>query len=702
MSSNDTHNQLALRESPAGIALSKVWVAWQRIVRHVEARDIVRYGSLYLICTGVSTLCGWLFHWRTLLQFSPGAPFITCDTACGLILAGLGLLAASREARRLSRALGVLLLVLGGVYLMAALQPGWFTIHSFFPDMTAAVVFPMPIRHVKMAAATALVFALLGILLILLAQPRPGPLSLNVAVFLAGAVPSLGLLGVLTSAKGIANERTWMIFIADMAVPTAISACVAGVSVGALCAMRSSATGHVFQTTAASFTLVGLMLLFVGVSVVVVTNADLALQSRRDLNITSTQIALIRGIVDAVRRAETGQRGFLLTGRDAYLQDYELGLRSVKSDLETLRANPYGDRRADVLRTLIKQKLEELATTISRQRMHQRAEALAIVGSGKGFLLMAGIDAESANLGHRLQSQLAQRLKLNDETLRITQRAVVLSYGIAMVLISLGLGLLRAEIRRRAGVESELHKRTSEIKERTTQLETANKELEEFAFVASHDLKAPLRVIDNAAQWLEEDLQPHFTDETRESMNLLRQRVGRMDKLLDDLLEYARIGRKTDARYAEIVAGDALMDNVVGLLSIKGFSVRISRDFAAIRVPRMPLQQILLNLIGNAIKHHDQKKGCIDVTVEESGAHYTFTVSDDGPGIAPQFHDQIFKMFQTLRPRDRVEGSGMGLAMVRKHVEVFGGALQLESAEGQGSTFRLTWPKHQQPIGEAA
>ncbi|MES2207817.1 MAG: ATP-binding protein [Pseudomonadota bacterium] len=228
------------------------------------------------------------------------------------------------------------------------------------------------------------------------------------------------------------------------------------------------------------------------------------------------------------------------------------------------------------------------------------------------------------------------------------------------------------------------------------QIEVINKELEEFAYIASHDLKAPLRVIDNASKWLEEDLQKYLTSETRENMNLLRGRVARMEKLLDDLLEYSRIGRTMDVRYAEIIAGDALMDNILTLLSPpKGFIVSVSPSFAVIHVRRMPLQQILMNLISNAIKHHDKKKGCITVTVEEGDMHYTFAVKDNGPGIPAQFHDQIFKMFQTLKPRDQVEGSGMGLAMARKNIEVFGGTLNLESSEGEGSLFYFTWPKQQ-------
>ncbi len=251
------------------------------------------------------------------------------------------------------------------------------------------------------------------------------------------------------------------------------------------------------------------------------------------------------------------------------------------------------------------------------------------------------------------------------------------------------------DITARKEAERKLETNQREMAERSAQLEAANKELEEFAYVASHDLRAPLRVIENASKWLEEDLREHLTDESRENMNLLRGRVRRMDKLLDDLLEYARIGRVTDSRYAETMDGDLLVKDVLALLSLEGFTLKVSPSFAGIQLRRMPLQQILMNLIGNAIKHHDKKKGCIEVTVEDSGDCYTFAVRDDGPGIPAKFHDQIFKMFQTLRPRDQVEGSGMGLAMVRKNIEGFGGLLQLESAEGQGSIFRFTWPKQQ-------
>jgi PAS domain S-box-containing protein len=234
-------------------------------------------------------------------------------------------------------------------------------------------------------------------------------------------------------------------------------------------------------------------------------------------------------------------------------------------------------------------------------------------------------------------------------------------------------------------------------------LARSNRELDEFAFVASHDLKAPLRVIGNAASWLEEDLAEKLDEESRDNLSLLRGRVQRMDRLLDDLLEYSRIGRKTDEHWRHPLSGAELRDEIMVLIpSRAGFAVTFEPSFLAIRAPRMPLQQILINLIGNALKHHERDAGHVTVRAEMREAEYLISVIDDGPGIPPEYHDQIFKMFQTLRPRDRVEGSGMGLAIVRKHIDVLGKTLRVECAGERGSIFSFTYPRCGRSSGQSA
>lgn len=225
-------------------------------------------------------------------------------------------------------------------------------------------------------------------------------------------------------------------------------------------------------------------------------------------------------------------------------------------------------------------------------------------------------------------------------------------------------------------------------------LAQSNRELDEFAYVASHDLKAPLRVIENASTWLEEDLADRLDAESRDNLQLLRSRVTRMDRLLDDLLEYSRIGRKTNEQWSEAVNGRRLKEDILLLVPQKeGFDVVFEPAFDEVSVNRMPLQQILINLIGNAIKHHDRDRGTILVRTRPLVDDYEFSVIDDGPGIPEQYHEQIFKMFQTLKPRDRVEGSGIGLAIVRKHLDVLKRSMKVGRAGERGSIFTFTYPR---------
>jgi PAS domain S-box-containing protein len=220
----------------------------------------------------------------------------------------------------------------------------------------------------------------------------------------------------------------------------------------------------------------------------------------------------------------------------------------------------------------------------------------------------------------------------------------------------------------------------------------SNAELDSFAYVASHDLRAPLRVIRNAASWLAEDLGDTLSKESQENIGLMRSRVDRMDRLLIDLLEHSRIGRATqDTR---LMSGADLIDDIAHLAALPdGFTLDASEAVNRLILPRMPLKTVLMNLVSNAVKHHDKSQGRIEIDVARGDdGGLTFSVTDDGPGIAPEYHERIFEMFQTLKSRDRVEGSGMGLAIVRKTVAHVGGDIWLRSAPGEGCTVSFTWP----------
>ena len=228
------------------------------------------------------------------------------------------------------------------------------------------------------------------------------------------------------------------------------------------------------------------------------------------------------------------------------------------------------------------------------------------------------------------------------------------------------------------------------VADRTAELARSNDELDRFAYVASHDLKAPIRAIDSLAAWIEEDAADALPGASSEHLRLLRGRAARMEGLLDGLLAYSRAGRGEAA--AEPVDVAALVAEAVETVTPpQGFDVRVEGDPPAVETARAPLALVVRNLVGNAIKHHDRPDGRVTVAARVEGGRLSVEVADDGPGIAPEYQGRVFEMFQTLRPRDEVEGSGMGLAIVKKTVEARGGEISVAST-GRGTTFRVLWP----------
>ncbi|WP_255637095.1 PAS domain-containing sensor histidine kinase [Hyalangium versicolor] len=223
-------------------------------------------------------------------------------------------------------------------------------------------------------------------------------------------------------------------------------------------------------------------------------------------------------------------------------------------------------------------------------------------------------------------------------------------------------------------------------------LERSNRELDQFAYVASHDLKAPLRGIANLAQWIGDDLKEIMTEETQGQMKLLTGRVHRMEALINGILAYSRAGRVQSQ--PENVDVGALLNETIELLSpASPAAIHVQGHMPHLVSERVPLQQVFLNLMNNALKHALRKDVLIQVRCSEVGETYEFAISDNGPGIAPEYHERIWGIFQTLRARDEVEGTGIGLSVVKKIVEARGGSVRLESAVGQGATFFFTWPK---------
>jgi PAS domain S-box-containing protein len=223
-------------------------------------------------------------------------------------------------------------------------------------------------------------------------------------------------------------------------------------------------------------------------------------------------------------------------------------------------------------------------------------------------------------------------------------------------------------------------------------LEAANEELKNFAYVVSHDLKAPLRGIGSLADWLHSDYAGKLDDQGREYLALMKSRVSRMDALIDGILEYSRVGRVKETRAA--VDLNALVADVIHLLAPPaGVTIAVDGPLPTVVGERTRVQQVFQNLISNAIKHLDKPEGRIRIACTDAGDAWQLSVADNGPGIEPRHHERIFQLFQVLTPRDRKESTGVGLALVKKIVELYGGRVWVESQPGKGSTFFFTLPK---------
>ncbi len=240
--------------------------------------------------------------------------------------------------------------------------------------------------------------------------------------------------------------------------------------------------------------------------------------------------------------------------------------------------------------------------------------------------------------------------------------------------------------------KDELEISNRRLQEYTTTLEKTNKELDKFASIVSHDLKAPLRAIGNLADWIEEDGGPTFSPEVRTNFNMIKQRIKRMEDLIQAILDYS----KADKRVGDQINVDTreLIRETVEFIGLPEKAiVHIPENMPVMVTDKTRLSQVFSNLIGNGVKYNDKDIPEITIGFETHENGWTFSIKDNGPGIDPKFHEKVFVIFQTLNRRDDVESTGVGLAIVKKIIEDEGGKIWIESEPGNGADFKFFWPK---------
>lgn len=230
------------------------------------------------------------------------------------------------------------------------------------------------------------------------------------------------------------------------------------------------------------------------------------------------------------------------------------------------------------------------------------------------------------------------------------------------------------------------------MKESATNLARINKQLDEFVYIVSHDLKAPLRGIASLSSFLEDELGTGINDESKELLGLIKSRTTRMQSLIDGILKYSRLSNsKADVEEVDV---KELLHAIIDLIAPPDhFKFEIPDTLPILQTEKVKLHEVFQNLISNGIKYNNNEKGCIKIHYRnEDGTHH-FGVEDNGVGIKPEHQDKIWGIFQTLQPKDKAESTGVGLTIVKKLVEQQGGEVTIQSTFGSGSTFWFVWGK---------
>ena len=432
------------------------------------------------------------------------------------------------------------------------------------------------------------------------------------------------------------------------------------------------------------------------------TNSD----DRRRVAHTHQVLEKLADVRTDMLDAETGERGFILTGEDSFLQPYTRGLAGVQQNLKEVRDltvdNPVQQSSLDRIEPLIATRLSELAERIQVRRNQGLGAGVVAVREGAGKQLMDQITAivqEMTNEEDRLLVRRSAELQASSQKTKVV---IVFGEALGFLFLLIAGWVIYTEMTERKKAEDAIRQlntdlerkvleRTAQLAERAKDLERSNNELQQFAYVASHDLQEPLRTIASFTQLLAKRYNDKLDDKAREFINFAVDGSKRMQTLINDLLAYSRVG--TQAKPLEALDCNDVLDRVLKSLErgIRDSGAVITRDpLPRIMADEVQLGQLLQNLIGNALKFCTERSPQIHISAEPAGNFWKISVRDNGIGISPEHQDRIFIIFQRLHTKQQYPGTGIGLAICKKIAERHGGRIWVEPAPQAGSIFSFT------------
>jgi signal transduction histidine kinase len=408
--------------------------------------------------------------------------------------------------------------------------------------------------------------------------------------------------------------------------------------------------------------------------------------------------------------AESGQRGFILTRRPAFLDPYDGALAHLPGALERLETlvaeEPEQRARLHQLRRLADAHIAFLAHSINDELNGYHARALQAVSSQQADRGMAGVRAQVIVMinaqARLLRKQLAADTRATRATLTVT--------GSMMLLAITLLVRLRHVVRRDAQIlrqrDSTLSQREHQlatlnaslerrVEQRTRELQEANAELETFAYAIAHDLRAPLRNLQGLADALREDCHLQLDATARDYLDRIARTANRMDVLILDLLAYAQLARGPMPLH-EVNLDAALraaLEELDSEIQARRALVEVDGTLPRVRGHRTVLVQALINLVSNAVKFVESGvRPAVRIAARQHRDRVRICVADNGIGIDPRYTERIFRAFGRLHGQEAYPGTGLGLAMVKKAIERMGGRVGFASERERGSTFWLELP----------